>query len=136
MFIHLAVHIPFADVRRVTTGVLASAVTKRPQLLNAVLRDALSASLTHTKSVALPSKLAVAAAIGTSLPAATSPSGEEQERPAVDRRGRYAAVLLACAGFGSELDKSARETLIVDWVVLAHHPAICTSPFLLERELN
>lgn len=48
-----------------------------------------------------------------------------------DKRGRYAAVLLACASLGDEggLDKPAREVLVVNLVVLAHHPAICT--FLL-----
>jgi len=50
----------------------------------------------------------------------------------VDKRGRYATVLLACASFGDEgPDKTAREVLIVDWMVLAHHPAICTSLFAL-----
>ena len=114
MFMHLAVHATFSDVRRATTGMLAEAVMKRPQLLNAVLCDALTVSL--TRQAVRP-------------PVASSPSGAEQEKPEADKRGRYTAVLLACASFGDQggLDKTAQEVSVVDWVVLAHHPAICTS---------
>ena len=45
---HLAVHATFSDVRRPTTGMLAEAVMKQPQLLNAVLHDGLMISLTKT----------------------------------------------------------------------------------------
>lgn len=84
----------------------------RPQLLNEVLRDALTASLTKSAASGKPALV-----------------GEELEKPAVDKRGRYAAVLLACASVGEQgVDKTAREVLIVNCVVLAHHPAICTSP--------
>ena len=55
MFVHLAVHATFSDVRRPTTGMLAEAVMKRPQLLNAVLRDALTVSLTKTVASGKPS---------------------------------------------------------------------------------
>ena len=113
MLVHLAVQIPSADIRRETTGVLASAATARPQLVHAVLRDALAASL--TKPVPAPTKLA---------------TGEEQDKPAVDKRGRYAAVVVACAGVGDTLDKAAKEALVVEWLVLAHHPAICTFSLL------
>ena len=120
VFVHLAVHTTFSDVRRATTGMLAEAVMKRPQLLNAVLRDALTASLTKSVASGKPS--------GT--PASSFPPGEEQEKPVADKRGRYAAILLACASLGEGgLEKAAREVLIVNWVVLAHHPAICTSLF-------
>lgn len=127
MFVYLAVQTTFSDIRRATTGVLASAVTKRPQLLNAVLCDALTASLTK-----------LAASKPTGPPASSSPPSDEQEKPVADKQRRYAAVLLACAGFGgaSQLDKTEREALIVDWVVLAHHPAICTSFFFFEVEMN
>lgn len=37
VFLHLAIHTPFSDVRRATTAVLAESVTKRPVPLNAVL---------------------------------------------------------------------------------------------------
>ncbi|KAF8131842.1 armadillo-type protein [Boletus edulis] len=123
VFVHLAVHTPFPDVRRATTGVLAEAVAKRPQLLNAVLRDAITASLSKP----------VASAKATAPPASSS---EEQEKPAVDKRGRYAAVLLACASVGEGgLDVQARRVLIVDWLVLAHHPAICAPSRTLWIEL-
>ncbi|KAF8434348.1 armadillo-type protein [Boletus edulis BED1] len=123
VFVHLAVHTPFPDVRRATTGVLAEAVAKRPQLLNAVLRDAITASLSKP----------VASAKATAPPASSS---EEQEKPAVDKRGRYAAVLLACASVGEGgLDVQARQVLIVDWLVLAHHPAICAPSRTLWIEL-
>lgn len=80
-----------------------------------MLCDALTASLTKP----------AAAGKASSLPG-------EEEKPVVDKRGRYATVLLACASFGDEgPDKTAREVLIVDWMVLAHHPAICTSLFAL-----
>ncbi|KAF8553713.1 ARM repeat-containing protein [Imleria badia] len=124
VWVHLAVHAAFADVRRTTTGVLVEAVTNRPELLNEVLRDALTASL--TKSVASGK---------TSAPVASP--GEEGEKPVVDKRGRYAAVLLACASVEeqAQLDKTAREVLVVNWVVLAHHPAICAPSRMLWIEL-
>ena len=123
MFVHLAVHATFSDVGRATTGMLAEAVMKRPQLLNAVLRDALTVSLTKSVASGKPS----------GPPVTSSPQGDDQEKPVADKRGRYAAVLLTCASFGDQggLDKTAREVLVVDWVVLAHHPAICTSFFFL-----
>ena len=102
---------------------LAEAVMKRPQLLNAVLRDTLTTSLIKPVASGKPS----GPSVSSSLPS------EEQEKPVADKRGRYAAVLLACASFGHQgvLDKTAREVLVMDWVVLAHHPAICTPPFFL-----
>ncbi|KAH0828924.1 armadillo-type protein [Lanmaoa asiatica] len=127
VFVHLAVQTTSADVRRATTGMLADAVTTRPQLLNAVLRDALTASFTKP------------AASRPSVPSSSTP-GEEQEKPVVDKQRRYAAVLLACASFGDDgqdgrLDKTTREALIVDWVVLAHHPVICGASRMLWIEL-
>ena len=116
MFMHLAVHTILSDVRRATTGVLGEAVLKRPQLLNAVLRDALVASLAKPVGA------------GKSGPTAVNAASEEQEKPVVDKRGRYAAVLLACVRVGEELDGETKAALVVDWLVLAHHPAICRSP--------
>lgn len=123
VFVHLAVQTTFSDVRRATAGVIAEAVARRPQLLNPVFCDALTAALTKP--------------VVSSKAAAPSPAGDEQEKPVVDKRGRYATVLLSCASPGDEgrqgrLDKAAREVLVVNWVVLAHHPAICTS-LVLER---
>lgn len=128
MFVHLAVQTTFADVRRATTQVLAEAVTRRPLLLNELLRDALTASLTKIAASSKP----------TGPPASSSPPGDEQEKPVVDKRGRYAAVLLTCASFGDggQLDKTAREVLVVNWVVLAHHPAICMSFVYAEVVMN
>ena len=115
MFIHLAVHVAFVGLRRETLIAIKAAARARPQLVSAVLRDALTVPLGK---------------FGTSRLG----HGEEE----VDKRGRYTAVLLACATVGGDaegqstgqLDKAAKETLIVDWLVLAHHPAICAFLFV------
>ena len=98
---------------------LAEAVMKRPQLLNAVLPDALTTSLIKSVASGKPS----GPSVSSSLPS------EDQEKAVADKRGRYATVLVACASFGDQggLNKMEREVLVVDWVVLAHYPAICTS---------
>ena len=92
MLTHLPVHATFSDVRRATTGMLAEAVMKRPQLLNAVLRDALTISLTKSVASSKPS----------GPPVSSSPPGDDQEKPVADKRGRYVEVLLACASFGDQ----------------------------------
>ncbi|KAF9234000.1 armadillo-type protein [Melanogaster broomeanus] len=130
VFVHLSVHSQSSDVRRKAIQTLEITVSRSPQLLNVLLRDALMFSLTRS---AVPSKPPVSAVT------ATSPSGEEQEKPVVDNRRRFAALLLCCASIGEEAGNGVggalRDSLLVDLVVLAHHPMICVPSRLLWIEL-
>ena len=85
---------------------LAEAVMKRPQLLNAVLRDILTVSLIKSIASGKPSGPTVS----------SSPSGEEQEKPVADKRGQYAAVLHACASFGDQGSRIRRRGRCWSWI--------------------
>ncbi|KAF9234809.1 hypothetical protein BU15DRAFT_78645 [Melanogaster broomeanus] len=90
VFVHLSVHSHSSDVRRKAIQMLEVTASRFPQLLNILLRDALMFSLTRPS---VPSK-PPASAVTT-----VSPSGEDQEKPVVDSRRRFAALLSCCANF-------------------------------------
>ncbi|KIJ11894.1 hypothetical protein PAXINDRAFT_157123 [Paxillus involutus ATCC 200175] len=131
VFIHLSVHSQFSDIRRRAGQTLELIVSRHPQLLNLVLRDALTFSFTRP---VVPTK-----SLAPATTTATSPAGEEQEKPAVDKKRRYATLLSCCASVGKEkgkgISKDLRDSLLADLVVLAHHPMICGPSRLLWIEL-
>ncbi|KAF9232420.1 hypothetical protein BU15DRAFT_67476 [Melanogaster broomeanus] len=110
VFVHLSVHSHSSDVRRKAIQTLEVTASRFPQLLNILLRDALMFSLTRP---GVPSK-PPASAVTT-----VSPSGQEQDKPAA----------------GNGVGGALRDSLLVDLVVLAHHPMICVPSRLLWIEL-
>ncbi|KIJ63493.1 hypothetical protein HYDPIDRAFT_175892 [Hydnomerulius pinastri MD-312] len=123
IFIHLSIHSQFSDVRRRAIQTIEAAVSRHPQLINLILRGSLTFSLTRPVVVSK----------------ATAPvsASDEQEKPAVDKQRRYAALLLCCASFAEEegVSASLRDTLLADLVILAHHPTISGPSRLLWIEL-
>jgi hypothetical protein len=51
---------------------------------------------------------------------------EPSEKP-LDKHGRLSAYLLACVAFRDEVDLAAREDLVGEMVILAHHDLVCGS---------
>lgn len=105
---HLAVDSLFADVRRTTLAVLCKQSAKYPELINHVIFSSLVARLTKGK------------------PAHTKENvvAEDHEAKDVKLESRLCAVYLACGVFGSDMTQEKREPLLVNFVVLGHHPAI------------
>ncbi|EGO00628.1 hypothetical protein SERLA73DRAFT_71629 [Serpula lacrymans var. lacrymans S7.3] len=109
VYLHLAVESQSLQVRRDTLGVLEAAVTRQPQLVNLILREALSASFTRDKL--LPSK-------------STISTTEEQDQPIAPNQRQFASLLLCCASLNEQVDLAVRETLLVELIALGHHPLI------------
>ncbi|KAI5991791.1 armadillo-type protein [Pisolithus marmoratus] len=132
IFLHLAVHSPSFETRRIAIHTLESAVSRQPNLVPILIKESLLAALTKDKSLTTSSKLG-----GTAPP---PPSTDDWEKPAaVNEQRRYATLLLACAAGlssgnrttpdydqGMEVMDSTRfsDPLLADFVVLTHHHAI------------
>ncbi|KAH7929550.1 ARM repeat-containing protein [Leucogyrophana mollusca] len=121
IFLHLTVHTQSSEVRRRALKTVQDAVTRQPQLVNWALRESLTVSLTREKPA----------------PTKTTTSSEDLDKPVIDKQRRYAALLLSCvlSGDSENEDLATGEKLLVDLVVLAHHPVISGPSRLLWVEL-
>lgn len=108
VFLHLAVDSSSTDIRRSTLATLSLQTSKHPELVNHLVSLALVSRLTREKST---------------LTKPVAPS-EEGEVKILNTETRLCAFLLTCAAFGPDLDNSIREILLVNLVVLGHHPAV------------
>ena len=108
VFLHLATESISTDVRRATLATLADQASKQPELTHRLVSLALVSHLEkekhkHVKHV---------------------PSADDEDVKVVSTDGRLCAFYLSCGSLGADLDPAKREPLLVDLVVLGHHPAI------------
>lgn len=83
---------------------------RAPTVIHSTLRDALTSYITHPT---------------TPAPAANGAAAASDEAPSSDpARERVAPVVLALSAFSEETKKPAREKLMAQWLVLAHHSSI------------
>ena len=101
IFLHLAVESSSPDLRRAVNASLTQLASQEPEALVRSASGAISALLTKVKQ-----------------------AGEEQAIAA--KSGRLVAFILACASFGDSGEAEFRQRTLVDLLVLAHHPLLCT----------
>lgn len=108
IFLHLAVESSSPDLRRSVNVALAQLASEEPEALIRSASAAISSFLTKSKQQ----------------------SNEEQV--ITTRSSRLVAFLLACASFGENTDKKFREQILIDLIVLAHHPILCKQHYSMK----
>ena len=108
VFLHLAVDSLFPDVRRSTLAMLCRQIAKYPELMNHLISAAMITRLTQEKIDHSKDK----------------PNTEDHETTDKKIESRLCAVYLSCGAFGNDLTEARREPLLVNLVVLGHHPTI------------
>ena len=103
----MAVDSSFADVRRSALAVLCQQSVKHPELMNHLISSALTARLTQEK-----------------MSQAKDTPADDHESANNKIESRLCAVYLSCGVFGDDLPQARREPLLVNLVVLGHHPTI------------
>ena len=106
IFLHLAVEGSSADIRRLAITSMNAQASKLPEIVNRAVSASLKA---HLVKEASPSK---------------AQTSEDSDSKAVNKEGRLCAFLISCAAVGEDVDVSIRENLVVDLVVVSHHPAL------------
>ncbi|KAI0827665.1 ARM repeat-containing protein [Trametes gibbosa] len=106
ILLHLAVESASPQIRRSTITTIEVLTSIHPELVSISVLSAISAHL--SKAAPAPSKT-------------TSTNGEEVENLA-NQEGRLPALILACAAFGEDCPKDLKEHLLLDFVLIAHHP--------------
>ncbi|KAJ3552008.1 hypothetical protein NM688_g4384 [Phlebia brevispora] len=109
VFLHLATDAQSTEVRRSTLAVMARLTAKHPELIN------------HLVSTALTTRLS------TATPTKTTSASDEGETKAASSESRLCPFFLACAAFADSTDQPTREPLLVNLVVIGHHPAVAGS---------
>ena len=107
VFLHLATESASTEVRRATLAILAGQAAKQPELTHRLV------------SLALLSHLGKEKAKHTKHAAAV----DEEDVKTTNTDGRLCAFYLSCGSLGADLDPARREPLLVDLVVLGHHPS-------------
>lgn len=106
IFLHLAVEGSSADIRRLAISSMNTQAPKLPAVINRIVSASLKA---HLLKEAAPSK---------------AQATEESESKAVSKEGRLCSFLISCAGVGEDVDSAVKEKLVLDLVVVSHHPTI------------
>ncbi|KAH9856756.1 ARM repeat-containing protein [Lenzites betulinus] len=106
IFLHLAVESSLPQIRRSTITTIEALTAAHPQLVSVSMLSAISAHL----SKAPPALSKVASA-----------NGDEVENR-LTQEGRLPALILACAAFGEDCPRDVKERLLLDFVLIAHHP--------------
>ena len=107
LFLYLAVDGSSVDIRRLAVSSMNAQALKLPEVVNRIVPASLKMYL-----------------IKESVSAKAS--SEEAETKAVSKEGRLYAFLISCAAVGHDVDVSVRENLVLDLLVVSHHPAIGT----------
>ncbi|EMD33195.1 hypothetical protein CERSUDRAFT_142825 [Gelatoporia subvermispora B] len=107
--LHLAVASSSPNIRRLVVKALEEQSSASPELVNNAITAALTSYL--TKEVATPSKLA-------------NRDGEESA-PDSGRENRLSAVILSCGAMPADYDQDLKAQLMIKFVILAHHSAVC-----------
>lgn len=110
IFLHLAVEGVSADIRRLAVSSMNTQAPVLPEVVNRIVSASLKVYLTKSTT---PSKAQTLI--------------DETETKAVSKEGRLCAFLISCAAVGEDVDRTIREKLALDLVVVSHHPAIGTS---------
>ncbi|KAI0628364.1 ARM repeat-containing protein [Trametes polyzona] len=106
IFLHLAVESTLPQIRRSTLATLETLSTAHPELVNRSILSAITAYF--SKPPVAPTKAANA-------------NGEESETR-TSKEGRLPALILACGAFGEDCPQDVKEGLLMDFVLIAHHP--------------
>ncbi|PFH47401.1 hypothetical protein AMATHDRAFT_152123 [Amanita thiersii Skay4041] len=107
--VHLAVDSNSPDTRRTVHTAVAGSTEKLPKLTNDIVREALRIYLSRA---------------ATSLKTSASTSEEQADIP-VNKQGRFSALLLSAVSFRSDLELDVKEEVLVNYIDLGHHPAVC-----------
>jgi hypothetical protein len=92
---------------------IVAAAAKLPKLTNDVVREALTVYLSRPAS-------------GPKVPTLSS-SDDPTPPPPVNKQGRLSGVLLSAVNFAEDVETEIREEVLVQYVVVAHHPLACQS---------
>lgn len=92
---------------------IVAAAAKLPKLTNDVVREALTIYLSRPAS-------------GPKVPT-PSLSDDPTPPPPVNKQGRLSGVLLSAVNFAEDVETEIREEVLVQYVVVAHHPLACQS---------
>ncbi|KAI0657693.1 ARM repeat-containing protein [Cubamyces menziesii] len=106
IFVHLALESASPSIRRSAISALERLVETEPELINLSILAALSSHL--SKPQVAPSK-------------GVASNGEEAE-PRANKEGRLPAIILACGSFSEECAQDVKERLLLEFVLVAHHP--------------
>ena len=109
IFVHLALESASPSIRRSAISALERLVETEPELINLSILAALSSHL--SKPQVAPSK-------------GVASNGEEAE-PRANKEGRLPAIILACGSFSEECAQDVKERLLLEFVLVAHHPGSC-----------
>jgi hypothetical protein len=107
IFLHLAVEASSADIRRAAISSMNAQASQLPEVTNRIASTSLQAYLTK-ESVATK----------------TLTTSEDAETKAVSKDSRLCAFLISCAAVGANVEQSVRETLVLDLIVVSHHPTL------------
>lgn len=110
VFLHLAIESSLPQIRRSSITAIESLSASQPELVGLSMLSAISSYLSKTQIA--PAK-------------STAANGEETETRA-NKENRLPALILACGAFGEECSQDAKERLLQEFVLVAHHPGFCT----------
>ncbi|BGP21302.1 translational activator of GCN4 [Rhodotorula toruloides] len=108
--LHLVTEGASHEIRAAAVGFVRKACSRSPKLVHLAMRDGMRAWLVQSEK----------------MKAVAKPTAEDADAP-VDRAPRLRAVLSALASFEDEVDQQTREDLLVQLVVLSHHPRLSKS---------
>ncbi|BGP36319.1 translational activator of GCN4 [Rhodotorula kratochvilovae] len=111
--VHLATEGASHDVRHAAIALVRSGVAHAPKLVHLALREGVRAWLVTSGKARAPLSAKAAAA-------------EETDAP-VDHAGRLRPLLNALVSFEEDVEPQTREELVVQLVVVAHHPRLSAS---------
>lgn len=110
MFVHLVLESSSPAIRRDVHSVIIANTRRQPQLINRVIRDALTTFVSR----------------GTPSPKPTST--DEAPKP-WNKHSRLSTLISSAVSFDDNLELSVREDIIVELIILGHHHLICVSSY-------
>ncbi|OJT01635.1 Translational activator GCN1 [Trametes pubescens] len=111
ILLHLVVESSLPQIRRSTITAIESLAASQPELVGLSILSAISSYLSKVQTA--PAK-------------STSANGEETETRA-NKENRLPALILACGAFSEEGSQDAKERLLEEFVLVAHHPGFSGS---------
>lgn len=110
VFVHLVLEGSSPEIRREVHNLVKCNASRRPQLINRVIRDALTTFVSR----------------GT--PVLKAISADEPPKP-WNKHSRLSTLILSAVSFDDTLALTVREEIIVELIVLGHHHLICASVY-------
>ena len=108
-YLHLAIESQVPEFRRRVVASVEHLAAVAPETANRLVRSGLTAYVTRRR---------------TSIPKSQNTT-TENEKPAIRKQPRLLAFLSASTAFRRDEDRTLREKLLSEIIVLAHHPEIC-----------